>query len=143
MSKAKELYKSDNTTFKKLALAAFTERELELESYEKIIEKINHSLACNIFSYPTIDDKTVKTLNKLRKVAFYLNRGWRVNTIDPGFFLFPSSQTCCNNEYKKYGWSILKHVNIKCPGIIYFKSEDIALKALDIAHAEGWLDDLI
>lgn len=142
IEQARELYKSDNTTLKYLALTAFTEEELKLDSYDWIMKEISNSTTRNFFCYPIVDHETVRALNKLRNIAFYLNRGWRVTTIDTGYYLFPSSQANCSDQYKKYGWCILKHVTTKCPGIIYFKSEDIALKALDIAHAEGWLDDL-
>lgn len=84
----------------------------------------------------------VHALNKLRNVAYFLNEGWKRRITDSGFFITPNTQLEHSIEGKKYGWAILKHVNVKYPGVIYFKSKEIAERALDIAYKEGWLNDL-
>lgn len=142
LEQAREWYKSGNATLRKLALAAFTKEELEVYSYEQIMKEISCSTTCSCLTYPMMEEKATKALNKLRSIAFFLNEGWCKYTIGTGFFLTFSSQLECAVEDRKYGWSILKHSNVKYPGVIYFKSKDAAMKALMIAHTEGWLNDL-
>lgn len=141
LEQAKEWYKSEDATLRKLALAAFTEEELKL-GYDKVLEEICTSLACSCLYYPRNNNKEVQALIKLRNVAYFLNDGWCKGTIGTGFFLTPSTQLEYAVEDRKYGWAILKHSNVKYPGVIYFKSKDVAMKALKIAYTEGWLNDL-
>lgn len=142
LEQAREWYKSGNATLRKLALAAFTEEELEAYSYEQIMKEISCSTTCSCLAYPVIDEKATKALNKLRSIAFFLNERWHKNTIGTGFFLTPSTQLEYAVEDRKYGWAILKHSSVRYPGVIYFKSKEAAMKALKIAYTEGWLDDL-
>lgn len=142
LEQAREWYKSGNATLRKLALAAFTEEELEAYSYEQIMQNISCSTTCSCLTYPALEESAVHALNKLRNVAYFLNEGWKRRITDPGFFITPNTQLEYSIEGKKYGWAILKHVNVKYPGVIYFKSKEIAERALDIAYKEGWLNDL-
>lgn len=142
LEQAREWYKSGNATLRKLALAAFTEEELEAYSYEQIMQNISCSTTCSCLTYPALEESAVHALNKLRNVAYFLNEGWKRRITDQGFFITPNTQLEYSIEGKKYGWAILKHVTVEYPGVIYFKSKEIAERALDIAHKEGWLNDL-
>lgn len=141
---AREWYKGGNATLRKLALTAFTESELKMDSYEQIMKEIDPLTTCSCLIYPTANENNIKALNKLRNIAYFLNEGWHKETLGDGFFLSPTSPF---DEYnvveKKRGWHILKHSNVKYPGIVYFKSSYAAIKALEIAYEEGWLPDLI
>ena len=101
------------------------------------MKEISCSTTCSCLTYPVIDEKATKALNKLRSIAFFLNERWHKNTIGTGFFLTPSTQLEYAVEDRKYGWAILKHSNVKYPGVIYFKSKEAAMKALKIAYTEG------
>lgn len=107
------------------------------------MQNISCSTTCSCLTYPALEKKSaVHALNKLRNVAYFLNEGWKRRITDSGFFITPNTQLEHSIEGKKYGWAILKHVNVKYPGVIYFKSKEIAERALDIAYKEGWLNDL-
>lgn len=141
LEQAREWYKSGNATLLKLALAVFTKEELEAYSYEQIMKEVSSSTTFSCITHPIIEEEAIKALNKLRNIAFYFNGRWNKNTTETGFFLSPRTWSSTEGT-QKYGWAILKHVNIKYPGIIYFKSEDAAMKALEIAYTEGWLYNL-
>lgn len=142
LEQAREWYKSGNATLRKLALGAFTEKELETYSYEQIMKRITYPITCSFLTYPAIDKKVITALNKLRNIASFLNEGWQKYIPGTGFFLTPSTRFDYDIEGKKYGWAILRHSNVKYPGVIYFKSKEAAMEALEIAYTEGWLDDL-
>lgn len=142
LEEAKEWYKSGNSAFKNLALRVYTKEELEASSYEQIMEEISFATACSCFTYPIIKEKTIEALNKLGNIAHFLNQGWKKEITGTGFFIAPSTESNHTAEGRKYEWSILEHKNNRYPGIIYFKSKDAALKALQIAYTECWLNDL-
>lgn len=142
LEQAKEWYKSENTTLKKLALIAFTEEELEINSYEQIMEETTLSTTCSCLIHPIIERKTVEALSKLRNMAHFLNKGWKKDSENTGYFIAPELTLEFGMTARKYNWLVLKHVKAKYPGIVYFKSSKDAVKALEIAYTEGWLDDL-
>lgn len=86
--------------------------------------------------------KELLRLNKLRSIAAFFNEGWEKCTEGSGYFVTPNSVPEYNVVTKKYGWLVLQHAKVKYPGIIYFKNSKDAVKALEIAYTEGWLNDL-
>lgn len=111
-------------------------------SYNQVIERIVTSLGCSCLYYPSKDNKEVQALMKLRNIAYFLNDGWHKDTINTGFFFIPITQSEHTVEDREFRWIIKGHSNVKYPGIIYFKSKNAAIKALEIACTEGWLNDL-
>lgn len=142
LEQAREWYKNGNATLRKLALAAFTEEEIEPYGYERIKKEIGHLTTCDLFIYPKADKNTVCALHKLRNIACFLNEGWSKVPGVTGFFITCETKNGDVISDTMYGWYINSHTQVKYPGIIYFKSKDAAVKALKIAHTEGWLYDL-
>lgn len=144
LCQAREWYKSGNAALRKVALTAFTEEELEGMSYEQIMKEIAPATDCSCLYYPSKDFKEIQALIRLRNIAYYLNNGWERGVPNTGFFLVPNTHSALgyNIEEQMYGWAVIKHVSVKYPGVIYFKSKEAAVKALKIAYKEGWLKDM-
>lgn len=143
LEQAREWFKGDNETLKKLALTAYTEEELQPYSYNEIAYKVLFETAtcCVCLDCPAQEEKTIKALNKLRIIAAFFNKGWRKDTENTGYFIAPVSAPR-PSTIVKYGWRVAKHATVKHPEIIYFKDVKAASIALDIAYTEGWLNDL-
>lgn len=142
LEQARKWYNSGNETLKKLALSAYTEGEIQPDSYEGIMKDLHDVTTCSCLTYPAKEEKAVKALNKLRSIAAFFNKGWQKGTTDTGYFVIPNTQLEYFIVERKYGWVVLKHCSVRYPGVIYFQSPEAALKALKIAYIEGWLNDL-
>ena len=142
LCQAREWYKSGNAALRKLALSAYTESELQPDSYDGIMEELKRATTCKCIDVPVCDVSLVTAISKLRNIALFLNDGWQKEQCELGYFIAPNA----NLEYSlagvKYGWAICKHSNVKYPGLVYFRTEEAARRAIDIAHKEGWLDDM-
>lgn len=142
LEEAREWYRSNNSTLKKLALTAYSEEELE-PGYEAIVLGAKNFMGCTCIEHPTTYGKTLQALNKLNNLAYVFNGGWQKPIGAEGFFIAPwTSVSTGITQYTTGNWSVLSHSNVTYPGIVYFRRKDDAIKAMKIAEKEGWLDDL-
>lgn len=142
LEEAREWYKSGNVTLKKLALTAYTMKELEL-SYDTIMLDVKSFMGCSCLEHPTSNTKMLQALNKLNNLAFVFNGGWKKPIGTEGFFIAPWSTVLSSIIAHTIGtWSVMSHGNVTYPGIVYFRKKADAIKALEIATREGWVEDL-
>lgn len=133
LKQAKEWYNSRDNTLRRLALTAYREEELIEYDYESILSSIPNK-SCSCIEYPSEEHKLILALNKLRNLAFFLNKGWKKT----------SSEFGCSIVYKEGDWFVSTPctATTKSPDIIYFRSVKEASIAIKIAREEGWLNDL-
>lgn len=118
---AKEWYESDNETLRTIALKAFTEGELNGFSMNDIIAKVD----LYVTNVPLVRSEVKKALAliDLQIIAKYFNRDWKKNSSNLGYMFMRSFIT-----------GNLNVISTKTiyPGVVYFKNEGDAYKAMDI-----------
>ena len=130
LEQAIEWYNSNNTTLKTLALSAYSRNELEyhIKIAECNIEYIEEQLKCKtmIGHFNIIKDDYAKfrTLATLNTIAKYYNGDWKKTIYNIGYFITSS----ISDPSKAIVW----RGSSKFPGIIYFKREEDAIKAINI-----------
>lgn len=142
LEQAQEWYKSGNETLKNLALTAYTKEELQPSSYEAIMQELYDKTACACFTYHLKDRKAVEAIIKLRNIAAFFNGEWKKEPNVNGYFISPKHLPSSYIAELKYGWAVLSHTTVSYPGIVYFRNKEDAVKALDMAYRESWLNDL-
>ena len=128
LEQAIEWYNSDNEALKKLATVAFTEEEIILNK-DYIFSKVKGLTATLI---PSVDDKKFTTLADLAVIAKYFNGNWEKNTYNTGYFLGSFNAGCGPIVNVCSGIGIYKHNTVKYAGIVYFKNQEDAIKAIKI-----------
>lgn len=128
LEQAIEWYNSDNEALKKLATVAFTEEEIILNK-DYIFSKVKDLTATLI---PSVDDKKFTTLADLAVIAKYFNGNWEKNTYNTGYFLGSFNEGCGPVVDVCSGIGIYKHNTVKYAGIVYFKNQEDAIKAIKI-----------
>ena len=112
LKKAKEWYKSGNSTLREIALQAFTEKEIKKLTFSEISELVS---LCDLFNYEEIVLKTLAEYYKKPFDEFYANQ--------EKYFIGKNS----------YGaWEVIKHTTVLYPGIAYYLREKDAKEALEI-----------
>lgn len=142
LEQAQEWYKSGNDTLKKLALTAYKKEELQPTSYKAIMQGLSGMTSHSCLSCHSKDEKGIKALIRLYNIAAFFNGEWQKEPENIGYFIAPKHLPGSCIAEIKYGWAVLSHASVTYPGIVYFRDKRAAVKALDIAHAEGWLYDL-
>ena len=128
LEQAIEWYNSDNEALKKLATTVFTEEEIILNK-DYIFSKVKDLTATLI---PSVDDKKFTTLADLAVIAKYFNGNWEKNTYNTGYFLGSFNAGCGPVVDVCSGIGIYKHDTLKYAGIVYFKNQEDAIKAIKI-----------
>lgn len=123
---AREWYNSDDSFKKELALKAYSEKELNIEDYCYIE---NHLSSDNLIL--VINKNNV--WKRLLYVATYLNKGWTKKPYEDGYFFTTLNYPTFTEGYK--GYKIMKHSSATHP-LIYFKTEELVKKAIDILGDE-------
>ena len=133
LEQAIEWYNSGNDTLRTLALNAYTKDELEL-NYSLIESKVD--LACGCFNTPMCEQKKFQVLAKLAIIAKYYNKNWKKTTCNTGYFLGNYNNEnstvveCCK------GVGVYQHNTVQYAGIVYFKNQEDAIKAVKILGDE-------
>lgn len=126
-------YFSDNATLKALALSVYNESEL-CNSYKYISEQVDvKSIKLRV---PSENNMFFIALSKLFTIANYYNNGWKKIESNTGYFISKSAIGIKAIETSYKDIYILKHDNVKYPGIAYFKNKEDAIKALHILNKE-------
>ena len=127
LEQAREWYESDNAYLKKLALTAFSE-EMLIPSFMEILQSEEWAVSVLPKSRP----EQFTSLTLLQITADYLNKEWSKTIDNTGYFLGKGSPLSGKPETDIKGVHVAVHQSVKYPGIVYFKTEDDAQKAVKI-----------
>lgn len=133
LEQAMEWYNSGNATLRTLALNAYTKDELEL-NYGLIESKVDQ--ACGCFNTPMCEQKKFQVLAKLAIIAKHYNKNWKKTTCNTGYFLGNYNNgngpvvECCK------GVGVYQHNTVQYAGVVYFKNQEDAIKAVKILGDE-------
>lgn len=129
LEQAIEWYNSGNATLRTLALSAYTEDELKL-NFKYISSKVCNTCVC--ITVPASDNEKYNTLADLAVIAKYFNGNWKKTTCNTGYFLgnydagYGPVVSTCN------GVGIYQHNTVQYAGVVYFKNQEDAIKAVKI-----------
>lgn len=129
LEQAMEWYNSGNSTLRTLALSAYTEDELKF-NFKYINSKVYSTCFCA--NVPANEAEKYNTLADLAIIAKFFNGSWKKTTSNIGYFLgdygygYGHAADVCN------GVSIYKHNTVQYAGIVYFKNQEDAIKAVKI-----------
>ena len=129
LEEAIEWYNSGNNTLRTLALSAYTEDELK-GSFEYINSKVCKAYSC--IRIPANETKKYNTLADLAVIAKFFNGSWKRTTDNTGYFLgnlnveYSPVVDICN------GVDVCKHNTVQYAGVVYFKNQEDAVKAVKI-----------
>ena len=121
------------TLLRTLALNAYTKDELEL-NYGLIESKVDQ--ACGCFNTPMCEQKKFQVLAKLAIIAKHYNKNWKKTTCNTGYFLGNYNNgngpvvECCK------GVGVYQHNTVQYAGVVYFKNQEDAIKAVKILGDE-------
>lgn len=133
LEQAMEWYNSGNATLRTLALNAYTKDELEF-NYSLIESKVDQ--ACGCFNTPMCEQKKFQVLAKLAIIAKHYNKNWKKTTCNTGYFLGNYNNgngpvvECCK------GVGVYQHNTVQYAGVVYFKNQEDAIKAVKILGDE-------
>lgn len=133
LEQAMEWYNSGNAILRTLALNAYTKDELEL-NYGLIESKVDQ--ACGCFNTPMCEQKKFQVLAKLAIIAKHYNKNWKKTTCNTGYFLGNYNNgngpvvECCK------GVGVYQHNTVQYAGVVYFKNQEDAVKAVKILGDE-------
>lgn len=126
---AVEWYYSGYSILHKLALSAYTEDELKLN-----LKYINNKVHKTCFYVGVPDNEAIKytTLADLAIIAKFFNDSWKKTVDNTGYFLGDSNDKCGPIIDTYNGVGIYQHTTVKYAGIVYFKNQEDAIKAIKI-----------
>lgn len=129
LEQAIEWYNSGNATLCTLALSAYTEDELKF-NFQYISNKVCNTCVC--VTVPANDGEKYNTLADLAVIAKYFNGNWKKTACNTGYFLGNHNTNngpvvdCCN------GVGVYQHNTVQYAGVVYFKNQEDAIKAVKI-----------
>lgn len=128
IEQAREWYNSGNSTLRTLALNAYTEQELM--GYDYIRQLVRREATSVIV--PEGEVKKITVHSKLAIVAKYFNGSWKKTTENTGYFLGNYSTSCGPAVDTCNGVGVYQHNMVQYAGVIYFKNQEDAIKAVKI-----------
>lgn len=128
LEQAREWYNSGNSTLRTLALNAYTEPELM--GYDYIKQLVKREATSVIV--PEGEVKKINVYSRLAIVAKYFNGSWNKTTINTGYFLGNYSTSCGPVVDTCNGVGVYQHNMVQYAGVIYFKNQEDAIKAVKI-----------
>lgn len=128
LEQAREWYNSGNSTLRTLALNAYTESELM--GYDYIKQLVKREATSVIV--PEGEMKKINVYSRLAIVAKYFNGSWNKTTRNTGYFLGNYSTSCGPVVDTCNGVGIYQHNMVQYAGVIYFKNQEDAIKAVKI-----------
>lgn len=111
-----------------LALNAYTEQELM--GYDYIKQLVKREATSVIV--PEGEVKKITVHSKLAIVAKYFNGSWNKTTRNTGYFLGNYSTSCGPVVDTCNGVGVYQHNMVQYAGVIYFKNQEDAIKAVKI-----------
>lgn len=128
LEQAREWYNSGNSTLRTLALNAYTESELM--GYDYIRQLVKREATSVIV--PEGEVKKINVYSRLAIVAKYFNGSWNKTTRNTGYFLGNYSTSCGPVVDTCNGVGVYQHNMVQYAGVIYFKNQEDAIKAVKI-----------
>lgn len=128
LEQAREWYNSGNSTLRTLALNAYTEQELMGYDYIKQLVKRE----ATSITVPEGEVKKINVYSRLAIVAKYFNGSWNKTTRNTGYFLGNYSTSCGPVVDTCNGVGVYQHNMVQYAGVIYFKNQEDAIKAVKI-----------
>lgn len=129
IEQAREWYNSGDATLKTLALNAFTEEELMM-----CLAYVYKNVETDVIAFyvPEEEVKRFKVKADLATIAKYFNGNWSMRPGIKGWFIGNYSDSCGRAvvTYNKVG--IYEHHTVQYEGITYFKSQEAAMKAVEL-----------
>ena len=144
LEEARNWYNGENQTLRKLALQAYTEKELnEPQSFKEVlkslgIQSINVGMKVNGKEVSSVEIGNELAIHiKLMFIAKYFNGTWKPE-MDKKYFLakIPSSYVLPNSIKLDNGYYIGTHETVLYPGIVYFQKEEYVRKAYEMLKDE-------
>lgn len=145
LEEAREWYNSENQILRKLALQAYTEKELsEPQTFKDVlkslgIQSLNIGMKVNGKEVSSVEiGNELATHIKLMFIAKYFNGTWKPEMDKTKYFLgrTPYSYDIPNSAKLDNGYYIGIHARVKCPGIVYFQKEEDVRKAYQMIKDE-------
>ena len=145
LEEARNWYNSENQTLRKLALQAYTEKELnEPQNFNEVLESLgiqslNVGMKVNGKEVSSVEiGNELATHIKLMFIAKYFNGTWKPEMDKTKYFLgrTPYSYDIPNSAKLDNGYYIGIHARVKCPGIVYFQKEEYVRKAYEMLKGE-------
>lgn len=128
IEQAREWYNSGNSTLRTLALNAYTESELM--GYDYIKQLVKREATSVIV--PEGEVKKITVHSKLAIVAKYFNGSWKKTTCNTGYFIGNYNSGNGPVVETLNGVSVCQHNTVQYAGVVYFKNQEDAIKAVKI-----------
>lgn len=144
LEEAREWYNGENQILRKLALQAYTEKELsEPQTFRDVlkslgIQSLNVGMKVNGKEVSSVEMGNELAIHiKLMFIAKYFNGTWKPE-MDKKYFLakIPSSYVLPNSIKLDNGYYIGTHETVLYPGIVYFQKEEYVRKAYEMLKDE-------
>lgn len=129
LEQAMEWYNSGNSTLRTLALSAYTEDELKF-NLKYINSKVCNTCFCA--SIPANEAEKYNTLADLAIIAKFFNGSWKKTTNNTGYFLGNFNAGCSPVVDTCNGVGVYQHNTVQYAGVVYFKNQEDAIKAVKI-----------
>ena len=145
LEEARNWYNGENQTLRKLALQAYTEKELsEPQNFKEVlkslgIQSINIGMKVNGKEVSNVEIGDELAIHiKLMFIAKYFNGTWKPEMDKTKYFLgrTPYSYDLPNSVKLNNGYYIGIHARVKCPGIVYFQKQEDVRKAYEMLKDE-------
>lgn len=145
LEEARNWYNGENQTLRKLALQAYTEKELsEPQNFKEVLESLgvqslNVGMKVNGKEVSSVEIGNELAIHiKLMFIAKYFNGTWKPEMDKTKYFLgrTPYSYDIPNSAKLDNGYYIGIHARVKCPGIVYFQKEENVRKAYEMLKDE-------
>lgn len=132
LDQAKSWYKGNDSTLKTLALQAYSTDELNPSI---IVEAMQANISRTWLSIPCRNPRfldTLKNLAQLKDIADYLNKGWKKEQGNTGYFIYADSRPRGGDIQllHKSGFTVVKHESVMYP-LIYFRNAKDAWAVID------------
>lgn len=128
IEQAREWYNSGNSTLRTLALNAYTESELM--GYDYIKQLVKREATSVIV--PEGEVKKITVHSKLAIVAKYFNGSWKKTTCNTGYFIGNYNSGNGPVVETLNGVGVYQHNTVQYAGVVYFKNQEDAIKAVKI-----------
>lgn len=146
LDRAREWYHSDSKSLRNLALCAFTEEELtEPQTFEEVLNSLGlASVEIEVTGKTKVDYKNVipsilkkERVNiKLAIIADYFNKGWKPGIRERKFLIGWGTSYSPTAVILENGFYVNFHEIVRYPGIIYFKTQEDAIRAFNMLKDE-------
>lgn len=144
LEEAREWYNSENQILRKLALQAYTEKELsEPQTFRDVlkslgIQSLNVGMKVNGKEVSSVEmGNELATHIKLMFIAKYFNGTWKPDDKTKYFLAkIPRSYVLPNSIKLDNGYYIGTHETVVYPGIVYFQKQENVRKAYEMLKDE-------